>query len=215
MPLTIGGVYDEGSHLGNRQLYDKILAGSDALSGGVSDLNSGFAGLNDYGDVASRFGLNDTAISRKYGHLRGNLASQTARARGAQAERTGGTSAVPEAGFGDIEGRYAGAYGDLGASEAGEKAQTQRIIAAILQGSLQGQDQFNLQKSGLLRGILGDKNRYLGDTFAQGRTDEDRSGNPLEDIGAVAGIAGTALGFPAGAAGATLGSKLFDEIFGG
>ncbi|GEM_PF-3602294 len=211
------GMYDRivgtrlpgGERLGNAEIWERIIGQTEQHGRGVMDMNSAFDGLNTADDVSRVFNLNGAGIESKYNPARRNLNTALSRSRSAQASRMGAGTAIPEAGFGDIEGRYAGAFGDLESSAANEKLNMDRFVAQILQGAKRGQDVFSLAKNQMYGNLLGDRARYSDAYMNRGDIDREMDGNWLQDIGAGMDILGNVLGFPTGK-----GKNLGDRIFG-
>lgn len=142
--------------------YQAFGGGQNALQN-TQSLQSGFSGINNVGDVQSRFGVSSDT-SGIYNPLRRQLAAQ----RGSAEARVGaraGSSATPEGSlFAPIEQGYQGGLNTLASQEGQSNISQGNFAANLLQGALGSQDQFGLQKNqlagNLASGLMGSDVNY-------------------------------------------------------
>ena len=140
---------------------DQWQTGFEGASGalrGAQGLQSGFSGINTAGDIRSRYGLG-TSTASVYDPLRRNLGASRGSALARASARSGGSATPGSSLFNPIESAFAGQEENLASQQGQSELGQQDFIANLLQSAMGSQDQFNLQKQGLIgslsQGLMG------------------------------------------------------------
>jgi hypothetical protein len=178
------------------------LPGGQAAYEEVKGLESPWAGIQGLGDVKSKYGLTGD-VGPMFDALRRRLAGQRGRALGSSAIRQGAGTAIPEAGFGQLEGQFGDAFANLGAQEVGAQLGEEKWLAQFF-NALQGQNFDWQQKRPQIAGqMLGNLTGQSQDFFKQEHEIKQSSPTALSWLSTVLGPA-VDIGLAIASGGATL-----------
>jgi len=128
----------------------------------AKNLSSSFGGVNNLGDVANTFGVQQfdlpgyqKSVKAAYQPQRGALATKLAQLNSSTAANLSGANATPGGQFAANTNNYANAFSNMESSESNEELsgidkqmQQQDFLGNFLKGIKSSQDQFGMQKIG-------------------------------------------------------------------